>query len=276
MLARIAPKVTSKFASPIWTVARYTHSRKGKVIKASNTEGNIHSIETFSGVDGPGLRFVIFLQGCNLRCKICSNPDTWNFIGGKKMTVNEVFKQVSSLKEYYSNNGGVTVTGGEPLLQPNFVADLFEKVHELGLKTCIDTAGFAPLSAAHTVLPLTDHVMFCIKHPDPKKYLQFTGHEQKHAIQFWETLEEMRKPYTLRYVIVPGVTDDYGDLGTLCHMMQQCKSCQGLELLPYHELGKHKWEMLGLKYDVNDVKQPNKAYMDNINDYVKQFNITLL
>ena len=150
---------------------------------------NVHSIESFSCVDGPGLRSVIFLQGCNLRCRMCANPDTWNFKGGNIMTSQEICKKVLGMKDYFDTIGGITISGGEPLNSPMFVKDVFSKLHQEQLTTCLDTSGHAHKYNVNMVLPYTDHVLFCIKHPDHKKYFELTGQRQTLALDFWSRLE---------------------------------------------------------------------------------------
>lgn len=247
-------------------------SLKNDNFSSASSIANVHSIESFSAVDGPGVRFVVFLQGCNLRCKVCSNPDTWNFVGGTTMSAKDIADKIKSVKNYYGKDGGVTVSGGEALLNPYFVSDLFQRVHDIGLTTCLDTAGQASEHNINLVLPHTDYTMFCIKHMDPLKYYIFTGQDQTKAMKFWDKLEENKNKYVIRYVLVPGITDDSIDIIKLCEKIKQCTYCDGIELLPYHTLGKYKWEMMGLKYAV-DSNPPTSEEIDKTIKLIKSFDI---
>lgn len=242
---------------------------------------NVHSYETFSSVDGPGCRFVVFLQGCYLRCKMCCNPDTWSFNKGTPTYAKEIADKVEKYKNYYKQNGGVTVTGGEPLNSPFFVKDLFERVHKLNsidnisLTTCLDTAGYASPDFMDIVLSHSDSVMFCIKHPDAKKYLKLTGKNQEVAMMFWKKLEHYKIPYVIRHLIIPKITDSDDDTLKLCDMINTKKYCKGIELLPYHRLGEYKWSYLGLNYN-NDFRPPTEEEITKVVDKIKTNGINVI
>jgi pyruvate formate lyase activating enzyme len=219
---------------------------------------------------------MVFLQGCRLRCKICSNPDTWDFSQGHIISSDDLIKKIAHVKPYIKN-GGVTFSGGEPLLQAAFTRTVFEKVRqELGLTTCLDTAGHAPESHMDLVLPHVDHVLFCIKHPNPVEYKRFTGREQTQSLLFLDKLGYFGKPFTLRYVIVPGMTDKLEDIDKLVSVCKMYPSCTEVELLPYHTLGKHKWHVLGVPYPCEDVVPPSKNDVDTLKAYIESKGIKVV
>ena len=203
--------------------------------------GRVHSIETFTAIDGPGIRYMIFLQGCGLRCKSCSNRDTWEMVGGKEMSCTDVIQHMLRYRDFIE---GVTVSGGEALLQPYFVASLFQQARRHGLTTCLDTAGQAPKHHWDVVLPHTDVALVCIKHVDPVKYKHFTGMNQASALEFVDHLAHRYKvPFHFRYLYIPGFTDDLNDIDRFLQYAEQFKPLlRGIELLPYHRLGVEKWK----------------------------------
>ena len=203
--------------------------------------GRVHSIETFSAIDGPGIRYMLFLQGCNLKCMSCSNRDTWDLAGGKEMTVQQVVDHMLRYKTYIQ---GITVSGGEALLQPHFVAALFEAAHQHGINTCLDTAGQSPKQNWDIVLPHTDLALVCIKHTNPTKYHTFTGIKQKVSLEFVEKLAfEYGVPFYLRYLYIPGFSDDAAEVEHfLTYAARFRPLLRGIELLPYHRLGVEKWK----------------------------------
>ncbi|KAF6260330.1 pyruvate formate-lyase activating enzyme [Scenedesmus sp. NREL 46B-D3] len=220
--------------------------------------GQIHSTESFSAVDGPGVRFIVFTQGCAMRCKFCSNPDTWNSSGGEPASSKDIAAQIRSVAPYLRpGGGGVTCSGGEALLQPDFTAAIFQEAHALGLTTCLDTTGQG--TKHHhwdKVLPHTDMALFCIKHLDPEKYAGLSGLRQLGALRFAAELKEQGIPFWLRYVLIPGYTDDAKDVDMLVDFCQRQPTLQGVELLPYHRLGVNKWHELGLQYPLEGVSTP--------------------
>jgi len=222
-------------------------------------KGRIHSIETFGTVDGPGIRFVIFMQGCALKCKYCHNRDTWETTGGEHIPVSELIKKIEKYKEYIAlSNGGVTVTGGEPLLQPKFVIALFTELKKLGFHTALDTSGMFPLTdEIKKVLSLTDLVLLDIKHINDEKCKDLVGYSNKLELEFAKYLSDNNIPIWIRQVIIPGITDDEQDLNALRDFIQSLKTVQKIELHPYHSMGVYKWEKLGYEYPLKDVRAAN-------------------
>lgn len=221
--------------------------------------GKIHSIETFGTVDGPGIRYVIFLQGCHLRCKYCHNRDTWDTTIGTPKKVSELVQDIQKYSDYIKfSKGGVTVTGGEPLLQPKFLIALFTELKKLGYHTALDTSGMFPLTPeVKQVLSLTDLVLLDIKHIDDEKCKDLVGFSNKLELEFANYLSENGIKMWIRQVIIPGITDDENDLIRLKEFLQTLKTVEKIELNPYHTLGVYKWEDLGLEYPLKGVRQAN-------------------
>ena len=217
----------------------------------------VHSFESLGTVDGPGIRFVIFLQGCHLKCKYCHNRDTWDINGGSYKSVDEIFEKTLRYKPYFENsNGGVTVTGGEPLLQVKFLIELFKKLKNAGIHTCIDTSGIVNLTdEIKEVLKLTDLVLLDIKHIDSEKCKELTGHSNKRELEFAKYLSENGIPIWIRQVIIPGITDEEEDIIKLKEFIKTLKTVEKIEFLPYHTAGKYKWEELGKKYELTDIRE---------------------
>lgn len=222
--------------------------------------GHIHSIESFGTVDGPGIRFVIFMQGCTLKCKYCHNRDTWKVNAGKKITIEELVKEIQNYRTYIENSGGgVTVSGGEPLLQAEFVTELFKKLKELGIHTALDTAGSIPLSPSiKELLKYTDLVLLDIKHIEDEKAINLTGFSNKNNLEFAKYLNNINIPIWIRQVLVPGYTDDKFDLQKLKAFINSLSNVEKVEILPYHNLGKFKWDELGDKYELENVVPPSQ------------------
>ena len=224
----------------------------------------IHSFESFGTVDGPGVRFVVFLQGCPLRCLYCHNPDTWDMHAAKEYSVEEVFQQISKYYNYIED-GGVTISGGEPLLQIDFVIELFKKLKEVGLHTCIDTSGitfqedsFQMMKKFQTLLKYTDLFLLDIKQIDNKKHHILTGSGNERVKKFLSFLNEHKKSVWIRYVLVPGYSDDVQDIQHLHEFLQPFDNIEKIEVLPYHTLGITKYESMGLEYPLKDVSSPTK------------------
>lgn len=215
----------------------------------------VHSIDTFGTVDGPGIRLVIFMQGCHLQCKYCQNRDTWDINNGTYINVDDLVEKIKNYITYISPNGGVTISGGEPLLQPHFLISLFKKLKELNIHTAIDTSGMVELTdKIKELLTLTDLVLLDIKHINPIKCKELVGFSNEKELNFARYLSDNNIPIWIRQVLVPGYTDDEKDLLKLKEFIASLKTVEKVELLPYHNLGKHKWETLGKKYLLDDVK----------------------
>ena len=228
------------------------------------TKGYIHSIETCGTVDGPGLRYVIFLQGCPMRCQYCHNPDTWEPGRGDEMTVEEVLKSFYHNTAFYKT-GGVTVTGGEPMMQMDFLIELFTELHEGGYHTCIDTSGimFQPdnekvMEKIEKLMELTDLVMLDIKHIDDEKHQELTAHSNKNILEFARYLDRKGIPIWIRHVIVPGITLYKEYLERLGEFMATLSNVKALDVLPYHSMGKVKYENLNMEYPLKDTREATK------------------
>ena len=218
-------------------------------------KGRIHSTESFGTVDGPGIRFVVFFQGCPLRCRYCHNPDTWDFSGGTETTAEELMKEYDSYKEFLKS-GGITATGGEPLAQPEFLAELFALAKSKGVHTCLDTSAgvFDPAhpEKVDEVLKNTDLVMLDIKHIDNELHQELTGTGNRNILAFAEHIRDLGIPVWIRHVVVPGITDKYEELFALGEYLSTLSSLKALDVLPYHDMAKHKYAELGLEYPLGD------------------------
>lgn len=218
-------------------------------------KGRIHSIESFGTVDGPGIRFIAFMQGCLMRCLYCHNRDTWDLHDGKEVTVEDLMKQIRSYRSFYDNGGGVTASGGEAILQADFVAQWFKACKAEGIHTCLDTNGmvrkYTPV--IDELLDNTDLVMLDIKQIDDDKHILLTKVSNHRTLQFAEYLAKRNQKTWIRYVVVGGYTDDLDSARRLAEFIKPMKNVEKVELLPYHELGKHKWEALGDTYQLDQV-----------------------
>jgi pyruvate formate lyase activating enzyme len=231
--------------------------------------GNIHSIETFGTVDGPGIRYIIFTQGCLLRCQFCHNADTWEIGTGKQMSVEEIINDLNSYLPFIeSSGGGITVSGGEPLLQIPFLIELFKECKKLGIHTTIDSSGgcysSSPLfqEQLSELLKYTDLILLDLKHINRKKHIQLTGMANDHIIEFARLLSERQIPVWIRHVLVPTITDDEQDLNELGDFIGTLNNVKKLEILPYHKLGVYKWEALGLDYPLKDIEPPSNEHVE--------------
>lgn len=242
-------------------------------------QGRIHSLESFGTVDGPGTRFVVFVQGCPMRCAYCHNPDTWEMNAGTLMEPSYIIEQYERNKPFYANGGGLTVTGGEPLMQVDFLIELFTLAKEKNIHTCIDTSGIAynPDNTAlvekmDKLMTLTDLVMLDIKHIDPEKHKDLTSQPNEHILQFCSYLNEKHVDMWIRHVVVPGITDDEKYLFDLGYFIGQFANLKALDVLPYHTMGEAKYEKLEMPYklkgvpamDKNTVIEKKKSIIDGI------------
>lgn len=218
----------------------------------------VHSIESFGTVDGPGIRFVLFLQGCHLQCKYCHNRDTWNMNGGEYKSLDDIFEKIMKYKNYIYPNGGVTVTGGEPLLQVNFLIELFKKLKKENIHTCVDTSGMVALTDdIKKFLSLTDLVLLDIKHINSEKCKNLVGFNNEKELAFARYLSDNNIHMWIRQVLVPGYTDDEQDLLQLKDFISSLSTVDKVEILPYHDMGRYKWENLGFKYELDGVRIAN-------------------
>ena len=225
----------------------------------------IHSTESFGSVDGPGIRFLIFLQGCKMRCRYCHNPDTWkdSSLGcGTPASVTELLDRAERYREYWGNEGGITVSGGEALLQIDFLIELFEEAHRRGINTCLDTAA-QPFSRNEPffekfqrLMKSTDLVLLDLKHMDTERHRWLTGHGNENIFDCARYLSDMEVPVWIRHVLVPGITDDEAHLHEMRRFIDSLHNVKKVEVLPYHTLGIHKWEKLEIPYTLRDVPVP--------------------
>lgn len=222
-------------------------------------DGYIHSIESFGTVDGPGVRFVVFMQGCPMRCQYCHNPDTWNIGSGTKMSVEELMQQFMKNRFFYKN-GGITVSGGEPLLQIDFLIALFQKAKEQNIHTCIDTSGVTYrkenleyMRKLEELMRYTDLVLLDVKHMDTEEHKKLTGKRNEEILAFAEYLSEKKIPVWIRHVLVPGITDQQEYLVKLGRFIAALDNVKALEVLPYHVMGVGKYKALGLEYPLEGI-----------------------
>jgi len=231
-------------------------------------KGRIHSLESFGTVDGPGTRFVVFFQGCPMRCKYCHNPDTWPLDGGTEMTVEEILSHYDRNKEFYESKGGLTTTGGEPMMQLDFLIELYEACKKKGIHTCLDTSGIAfnsksaeNVEKVTRLLKSTDLVMLDIKHIDPEKHYELCQQHNDQILKFAEFVSEAGVEIWIRHVIVPGLTDDEVYLEKLGYFIGGLKTLKVLDALPYHTMGIVKYEKLNMKYPLEGVPAMDKSIL---------------
>lgn len=237
-------------------------------------KGSIHSIETFGSVDGPGVRFVIFLKGCQMRCQYCHNPDTWK-MGEADTSSEELLKKALRYRSYWGKKGGITVSGGEPLLQIDFVIDLFTRAKKLGIHTTIDTSGnpFTReepfFSKFQQLMEVTDLLLVDIKHIDDTCHLALTKQHNTNILDMLKYLDEIQKPVWIRHVLVPGINDQETYLMDLSKFIEQLHNVKRVEILPYHTLGVYKWKELGIPYELEGVDSPDKTAIEKAQTILK-------
>lgn len=234
----------------------------------SEIKGRIHSVESFGSADGPGVRYIVFLKGCNMRCQYCHNPDTWAKDGGELMTPEEVLKKALRYKTYWKEKGGITVSGGEALLQIDFLTELFRLAKEKGVNTCLDTSG-NPFSMEEPfkskfdeLMKYTDLFMLDIKHMDDAAHRKLTGQTNQNILEMAAYLSDHGKAMWIRHVLVPGITTEEDELHRLRSFLDTLKTVERVEVLPYHTLGVFKWKELGIPYQLEGVDPPTKEQID--------------
>ncbi len=233
-------------------------------------EGVIHSIQSLGTVDGPGVRFVVFMQGCPLRCAFCHNPDTWDTKNGQRVTAEALLQKALRYREYFGEKGGVTVTGGEPLLQADFVTEFFTRCKAEGLHTCLDTSGVLLTESVGTLLSVTDRVLLDVKFTEDALYKTHVGCSLENPLAFLAKLEEKRIPTTIRQVIVPSFHDTEKNLSALAALVKAHTCVDNVELLPFRKLCTPKYEAMGIPFPFGDMPTPTESEMAEIR---KKFNM---
>ncbi|MDD3239717.1 MAG: pyruvate formate-lyase-activating protein [Lachnospira sp.] len=237
--------------------------------------GRVHSVESFGSVDGPGLRYIFFLQGCHMRCRYCHNPETWAMEGGETMTPQEAFDKAYRYRTYWKDKGGITVSGGEALLQIEFVTELFKIAKAKGIHTTLDTSGnpFTReepfFSKFNELMKYTDLFMLDIKQINDEKHKDLTGWTNSNILDLAKYLSDNDKDMWIRYVLVPGYTDDEQDMEGLRDFVKTLKTVKRFEILPYHTLGVFKWENIGVDYTLSEVRPPSKELIEKANDVLE-------
>ena len=238
--------------------------------------GNIHSIETFGSADGPGVRYLIFLKGCNMRCKYCHNPDTWAKTEGEMKSAEEILQQALRYKRYWGKKGGITVSGGEPLRQMDFLTEFFTLARAKGVHTALDTAGqpFRPDDPAYLadfdrLMASTSLVILDLKEIDPERHRRLTGKDNANILAMARHISDLGIPLWVRHVLVPGLTDDEEGLRKTADFIRSLKTVQRVEVLPYHTLGLFKWQKLGIPYPLPDAVPPTAEQVKRAEDLLE-------
>jgi pyruvate formate lyase activating enzyme len=242
-----------------------------EVSKQTYDKLRVHSYETFGATDGPGIRFVLFLQGCNLRCLYCENPDTQNMKGGKEMSIEEILELLERQREYFGTKGGLTISGGEPTLQSQNLQKLFKECTKRKIHTALDTNGTIYSKDVLTLYDLTDLVILDVKHIDDKEHLKLTGGSNKNVLKLAEYRENTGKPIWLRYVLVPGYNDQSKYLVQWAQTFKDYKTVERVEILPYHTLGQFKYDLMGKPYHLKDTPTPSKDLIKTTLEIFKKY-----
>lgn len=231
----------------------------------SNIKGRVHSFQSLGTVDGPGVRFVVFMQGCNLRCACCHNPDTWVYDGGESISAEDIIKKVIRCRDYFGNEGGVTVSGGEPLCQADFVRELFVLCHREGINTCLDTSGSIINQSVESLLDVTDRVLLDIKFTDNEMYKEYVGCSFDQVIEFLDLLSSKNIAVTLRQVIIPTLNDTDDNILKLKTVAQKYSCIDKIELLPFKKICQTKYDSMGIKFRCKDIDEASNETMDRLN-----------
>ncbi len=238
-------------------------------------KGNIHSFETFGTKDGPGIRFVLFMQGCPLRCLYCHNVDTWNMANANYIfSVEEVMQKILNIKSFIKT-GGVTISGGEPLLQNEFVNELLIQCKKNSIHTALDTSGYIFNDNVKKTLENTDLVLLDIKHINKDKYKNLTGVKLINTLKFLDYLSKIDKKVWIRYVLVPGLTDDKEDITILAMYLTQYSNIEKIEVLPFHQMGIEKWKKEKIEYKLSEVKTPDSKEVQEAEEIFKKFGLNV-
>ena len=229
--------------------------------------GIVHSIQSLGTVDGPGIRFVVFLKGCNLRCGCCHNPDTWDMSGGTEYTAEQIVEKAVRYKEYFGEQGGITLSGGEPLLQSEFAREVFSLCHKNGINTCLDTSGSLLNDQAKALLEVTDRVLLDIKYTTDADYEKYVGCSLSAPLEFLDYLDSKNIPTSIRQVIIPTLNDSEENIKALKSIADSHKNVDKTELLPFKKICQVKYDNLGTKFAFAHLPEPDKALMDRLNGF---------
>ena len=227
-------------------------------------KGRIHSLQSLGTVDGPGVRSVIFMQGCPLRCACCHNPDTWDFSGGEERSADELVERVARYKGYYGSNGGVTVSGGEPLMQTEFLTELFQKLKKNGLHTALDTSGCLLNGEVKELLRYTDLVLLDFKYMNADDYLEYTKMEMARAVEFLDYLESINKQTWIRYVVIPTLNDNDESVKKIFDIKEKYSCIEKIELLPFRKLCLEKYENMGIEFPLKSIPEAKESFIDEL------------
>ena len=234
--------------------------------------GRIHSVETFGSLDGPGIRYLLFLQGCPMRCIYCHNPDSWDLHSGTQMSVEEIMREISRYRNFIMT-GGITLSGGEPLMQPEFCEAIISESQKRGFHVAVDTSGSMPLEECKEAVALADLLLLDIKALDEKLCKEMTGHSNRNPLAILDYREQINKPVWIRHVLVPGYTLDKDKLTNLAQYLSKYKCIERIELLPFHKMGEYKWEQLNLPYKLYDTPAPTRDEIDMAVSIMKKYNL---
>ena len=237
-----------------------------------NVMGRIHSVESFGALDGPGIRYVLFLQGCPLRCVYCHNPDSWYKDGGQEIGSADVVRDILRYR-HFIQNGGVTLSGGEPLMQPEFAAAVIEGCHEHGLHVAVDTSGGVALLACERAVEQADLLLLDIKAAEDPLFRKITGRGLDNTLEILAARERMGKPVWIRHVLVPGLTLDDGQLHRLGRLLRDYRCVERVELLPFHKMGEYKWQALGEPYTLADVQPPEPEQVEHARSLLRGYGL---
>lgn len=231
--------------------------------------GKVHSIQSLGALDGPGIRFVVFMQGCPLRCGCCHNPDTWSFDGGTVYTPQELVKRAARYKEYFGSKGGITVSGGEPLMQAEFVTELFKLCHKEGINTCLDTSGCFLNDKIKELLSVTDHILLDLKYTDEESYRKHVGCEMGKVIEFLGYVNSVNIPVTLRQVIIPTLNDNENNIKSLVEIGNKYSCIDKTELLPFRKICQVKYDKMKIKFPFAHIPEPDKETMARLENILE-------
>lgn len=235
----------------------------------TDIKGKIQSFQSLGTVDGPGVRYVVFMQGCNLRCSCCHNPETWDIEKGNEFSPEDVYNKIIRYKEYFGSVGGITVSGGEPLLQPEFVCKLFELCHSAGINTCLDTSGSVINEQVIALLRVTDRVLLDIKYCDNERYRKYVGCTLNKVLEFLNLLNNLKIPVTVRQVIIPEINGNEDDIIHLKKLIKPFGSVDKIELLPFKKICITKYETLDIKFPFEQMREPSREEMEKLNSILK-------